>query len=250
MTNVCYCYLCRKKMILDLCPSPALYPFYRKEDDTVVVVDVFRASATMCAMLHNGATAVIPVADIEEAKQYKSAGFLVGAERKTRKCDFADFGNSPFDYTREIVAGKEVVFTTTNGTMAIEMGKESRRLFIGTFSNIDALADKCMESPGRIVVICAGWNNRVNVEDTLFGGAFAERLSKKADMTPGSDAVRIALTLWHQAKNDPLTYLRQSDHYQRLIDNSATGDAAYCLQENTVSVVPCYHKEEKKLRPQ
>jgi 2-phosphosulfolactate phosphatase len=237
-------------MILDLCPSPALYPFYRKEDDTVVVVDVFRASATMCAMLHNGATAVIPVADIEEAKQYKSAGFLVGAERKTRKCDFADFGNSPFDYTREIVAGKEVVFTTTNGTMAIEMGKESRRLFIGTFSNIDALADKCMESPGRIVVICAGWNNRVNVEDTLFGGAFAERLSKKADMTPGSDAVRIALTLWHQAKNDPLTYLRQSDHYQRLIDNHATGDAAYCLQENTVSVVPCYHKEDKKLRAQ
>ena len=237
-------------MILDLCLSPALYPYYQKENDTVVVVDVFRASATICAMLHNGAAAVIPVADIETARQYKSAGFLVGAERKTRKCDFADFGNSPFDYTREIVAGREVVFTTTNGTMAIEMGKESRRLFIGTFSNIDALADKCMESPGRIVVICAGWNNRVNVEDTLFGGAFAERLSKKADMTPGSDAVRIALTLWHQAKSDPLGYLRQSDHYQRLIDNSATGDAAYCLQENTVSVVPCYHKEEKKLRAQ
>ncbi len=237
-------------MILDLCPSPALYPYYRKENDTVVVVDVFRASATMCAMLHNGAAAVIPVADMEEARQYKLNGFLVGAERKTRKCDFADFGNSPFDYTPEIVAGREVVFTTTNGTMAIEMGKESRRLFIGTFSNIDALADKCMESRGRIVVICAGWNNRINVEDTLFGGAFAERLSKKADVTFGSDAVRIALTLWHQAKNDPLTYLRQSDHYQRLIDNSATGDAAYCLQENTVSVVPCYHKEEKKLRAQ
>ncbi len=143
-------------MILDLCLSPALYPYYQKENDTVVVVDVFRASATICAMLHNGAAAVIPVADIETARQYKSAGFLVGAERKTRKCDFADFGNSPFDYTREIVDGKEVVFTTTNGTMAIEMGKESRRLFIGTFSNIDALADKCMESPGRIVVICAG----------------------------------------------------------------------------------------------
>lgn len=237
-------------MILDLCLSPALYPYYRKENDTVIVVDVFRASATMCAMLHNGATAVIPVADIEEARQYKLKGFLVGAERKTRKCDFADFGNSPFDYTREIVGGREVVFTTTNGTMAIEMGRDSKNLLIGTFSNIDALVDKCMESSERVVVICAGWNNRVNVEDTLFGGAFAERLSGKTNLTIGSDAVRIALALWHQAKNDPLEYLRQSDHYQRLIDNHAIGDAAYCLQENTVSVVPCYHKEDKKLRAQ
>ncbi|HBG56816.1 2-phosphosulfolactate phosphatase [Proteiniphilum sp. UBA1028] len=237
-------------MILDLCPSPALYPYYQKENDTVIVVDVFRASATICAMLHNGAAAVIPVPDIEQAKHYKAAGFLVGAERKTRKCDFADFGNSPFDYKPEIVAGKEVVFTTTNGTMAIEMGQESKHLFIGTFSNIDALADKCMESSERIVVLCAGWNNRVNVEDTLFGGAFAERLSEKADITLGSDAVRIALTLWQQAKSDPLAYLRQSDHHQRLIDNGAEGDAAFCLRENTTTVVPGYLKEEKKLRRQ
>ena len=235
-------------MILELCPSPALYPYYRKENDTVVVVDVFRASATICAMLQNGAAAVIPVADIEEARQYKLNGFLVGAERKTRKCDFADFGNSPFDYTPEIVAGKEVVFTTTNGTMALETGRDSEHLFIGTFSNIDALAGKCMASSERIVILCAGWNNRVNVEDTLFGGAFAALLSKKTNLSLGSDAIRIALALWHQAKNDPLAYLRQSDHYQRLIDNHATGDAAYCLQENTVSVVPCYHKEDKKLR--
>ncbi len=235
-------------MILDLCPSPALYPYYQKVNDTVIVVDVFRASATMCAMLHNGAAAVIPVADIETARQYKSAGFLVGAERKTRQCDFADFGNSPFDYQREIVAGKEVVFTTTNGTMAIEMGQESKQLFIGTFSNIDALADKCPESSERIVVLCAGWNNRINMEDILFGGAFAERLSERSEVIFGSDAVRIALALWHQAKNDPLQYLKKSDHYQRLIDNGVESDASYCLQQNTVSVVPGYDKEEKKLR--
>ncbi|MDD4631016.1 MAG: 2-phosphosulfolactate phosphatase [Proteiniphilum sp.] len=235
-------------MILDLCPSPVLYPHYKKENDTVVVVDVFRASATMCAMLHNGAAAVIPVADIEEARRYKQEGFLVGAERKTRKCDFADFGNSPFDYIREIVTGKEVVFTTTNGTMAIEMGRDSKHLFIGTFSNIDALADRCMNSSDRIVIICAGWNSRINMEDTLFGGAFAEHLLKKNEVIFGSDAIRIALTLWQQAKGNPQGYLRQSDHYQRLIDNGAEGDVAYCLQKNTVSVVPCYHKEDNKLR--
>ncbi len=140
------------------------------------MVDVFRASATMCAILHNGATAIIPVADIEEAKRYKSEEFLVGAERDTRKCDFADFGNSPFDYIREKVAGKEIVFTTTNGTRAIEMGgSESKKLYVGTFSNIGALAEKCAEKSERVVIICAGWNNRVNIEDMLFGGAFAEK---------------------------------------------------------------------------
>jgi 2-phosphosulfolactate phosphatase len=241
-------YICEKKMILDLCPSPALYPYYRQEGDTVVVADVFRASATLCAMLHNGASAIITVADIEKAREYKSAGFLVGAERKTRKCDFADFGNSPFDYTRERVEGREVVFTTTNGTMAIEMGQNSKLLFIGTFSNIDALADQCLESSERVVVLCAGWNNRISMEDMLFGGAFAERLSEKGAVTADSDAVRIARVLWQQAKENPLGFLQQSEHYQRLIDNGAEEDAAYCLRENTVSVVPCYDKQDKKLR--
>ncbi|MBK5196004.1 MAG: 2-phosphosulfolactate phosphatase [Proteiniphilum sp.] len=235
-------------MTLDLCPSPALYPFYKKEKDTVIVVDIFRASTTMCTILHNGAAAIITVAGTEEARQYKSDGFLVGAERNTRKCDFADFGNSPFDYKRELVKGKEIVFTTTNGTMAIEMGQESRMLFIGAFSNIDALINRCMKDSGRIVLLCAGWNNRINMEDTLFGGAFAEKLSKKGDVTPGSDAIRIALELWQNAKNDPLAYLKKSDHYQRLINNGVENDAAFCLRQNTVTVVPLFNKADKKIR--
>ena len=127
-------------MILDICLSPALYPFYKKENDTVIVVDIFRACTTICAAFANGASAIIPVADIEEAKQYKLRGYPVGAERNTRKCDFADFGNSPFDYTQEKVKGKEIVFTTTNGTNAIEQSRGCKTLLIGAFSNINALA--------------------------------------------------------------------------------------------------------------
>lgn len=235
-------------MTLDLCPSPALYPFYKKENDTVIVVDIFRASTTMCAMLHNGAAAIITVADIDEARQYKSAGFLVGAERKTRKCDFADFGNSPFDYRHELVMGKEIVFTTTNGTMAIEMGQGSKMLYIGAFSNIDALVNRCMEDSERIVILCAGWKNRINMEDTLFGGAFAEKISEKSDVAWGSDAIKIAGELWQKAKNDPLAYLTQSDHYQRLIDNGVESDASFCLRQNTVSIVPSFNKADKKIR--
>lgn len=235
-------------MTLDLCPSPALYPFYKKENDTVIVVDIFRASTTMCAMLQKGAKAIIAVATTEAARQYKSDGFLVGAERNTRKCDFADFGNSPFDYSRELVQGKEIVFTTTNGTMAIEMGRNSRKLYIGAFSNIDALINRCMDDSERIVILCAGWNNRINMEDTLFGGAFAEKIPEMGVVTLGSDSIRIALELWQKAKNDPLAYLKQSDHYKRLINNGVESDAAFCLLHNTVSVVPEYNKTDKKIR--
>ena len=87
-------------MTIDICLSPTLYPYYQKQSDTVIVVDIFRATTTMCAAFHNGATAIIPVADIDLARKYKSEGFLVGAERNTRRVDFADFGNSPIEYTR------------------------------------------------------------------------------------------------------------------------------------------------------
>lgn len=235
-------------MILDICLSPALYPFYKKENDTVIVVDIFRACTTICAAFANGASAIIPVADIEEAKQYKLRGYPVGAERNTRKCDFADFGNSPFDYTQEKVKGKEIVFTTTNGTNAIEQSRGCKTLLIGAFSNIDALAKKCIEIGGRIVVVCAGWNNRINMEDTLFGGAFAEKLFNENPLKLDSDAVKIALELWQSAKHDLLNYLKDSEHYQRLIDNKAEGDAPFCLQQNTVNLVPYYDKVDKKLK--
>lgn len=235
-------------MELDICFSPALYPFYRKENDTVIVVDVFRASATLCAMLANGASAVIPVADIEEAKRYKSQGYLVGAERNARQCDFADFGNSPFDYTREKVAGKEVVFTTTNGTQAIDVAKKAKHLFVGTFSNIEALLQKTVEVAERVVILCAGWNNKANVEDTLFGGRFAEKLLEKTDVSLESDTVIMALELWQSAKDNPLDYLKNSEHYHRLIANGVESDAKYCLKENSVSIVPVYDKSSNRLR--
>lgn len=235
------------KVSLDICFSPALYPFYQKENDVVVVVDIFRATTTMCVAFANGAKSIISVADIELAKKYKSEGFLVGAERNARRVDFADFGNSPFEYSAEKASGKEIVFTTTNGTQAIDVAKNASHLFIGAFSNIDALIDKCVLSGNRVVILCAGWNNKVNIEDTIFGGFFAEKLSRKTDVAFESDAVRMAVELWNLAKNSPLEYLKNTDHYARLVANGVAGDAEFCLKENTVSVVPYYDKEKRKI---
>lgn len=234
-------------MKLDLCPSPALYPYYKTDHDTVIVVDVFRASATMCTMLNNGASAIIPVSDTDEAREYKSKGYLVGAERKTKKCDFADFGNSPFDYTPEKVQGREVVFTTTNGTRAIEAASDSKELLIGTFINIDALVERCIKTAERVVILCAGWNNRISIEDTLFGGAFAEKAMELTNVDLDSDSIRMTLELWHRVKNDLMGYIKVSDHYRRLVDNGAVGDTTYCLTPNSLSVVPVYNKSDRKI---
>jgi|SRR5690554_21391 len=234
-------------MTLDLCPSPALYKYYKSENDTVIVVDVFRASATMCTMLNNGASAIIPVPDSKTAKEYKLKGYLVGAERNTKKCDFADFGNSPFDYTAEKVKGENIVFSTTNGTRAIDEAKDCKELIIGTFPNISALADRCVKRAERVVVLCAGWNNRVNIEDTLFGGAFAEELSLKTDVEFNSDAIRMSYELWLKVKGNLKEFIQVSDHYKRLIKNEASGDADYCLTPNNISKVPVYNKIDGKI---
>ncbi len=240
-------YICKKNMKLDLCPSPALYSYYKSDCDTVIVVDVFRASATMCTILHNGASAIIPVSNTDEAKKYKSKGYLVGAERNTQKCDFADFGNSPFDYSSKRVQGREIVFTTTNGTRAIEAAGDSKELLIGTFINIESLAKRCVKTAERVVILCAGWNNRISIEDTLFGGAFAEKLMELTNVELESDSIKMMLKLWNLAKNDLMGYIKESDHYKRLVDNDAVGDAAYCLTPNSLSVVPVYNKAEGKI---
>ena len=95
-------------MKIDVCFSPALYPVYHNPEAIVVVVDVFRATTTMAAAFSNGVRSIRPVATVEEAEAYKAKGWLVGAERNVKRCGFADFGNSPFDYTAEKVSGKDL----------------------------------------------------------------------------------------------------------------------------------------------
>lgn len=235
-------------MKVDICFTPALYPYYSDgdSDKIVVVVDIFRATTTMCAALNNGARAIIPVASIEEAQAYKAKGYLVGAERNVKRCDFADFGNSPFDYTEDKVGGKEVVFTTTNGTQAIEMASAAGTLIIGAFSNIDAVADFCVGKQKDVIVLCAGWNNRFNIEDSLFGGALAKRLIDKG-YTSASDATQVALSMWEEARPDVRSYIDRTEHIKRLEANNLQDSVDYCLTEDTVDIVPVYNRETKKI---
>ena len=169
---------------------------------------------------------------------YKAKGWLVGAERNVKRCGFADFGNSPFDYTAEKVSGKDIVFTTTNGTRAITIAKSAFRVITGAFINLQAVAGYCVRHKRDVVVLCSGWQDKVNIEDTLFGGALTDALLNTGLYEAGSDAAVIARDMWTGNKANLLAYLDTTDHMGRLKANHLEDAVPYCLTLSITDKVP------------
>lgn len=204
----------------------------------MVVVDVFRATTTMAAAFHSGVRSIRPVATVEEAMDYKKKGWMVGAERNVKRCDFADLGNSPFDYTREKVCGRDIVFTTTNGTKAITVAKSAYRVITGAFVNLRSVADYCLGHRRDVVVLCSGWQDKVNIEDTLFGGALTDVLLASGEYRVASDAAVIAREMWTIHRGDLTAYISATDHAARLRANHLEDAIPYCLMLDVAPVVP------------
>jgi len=236
-------------MNIEICFSPVLYHYYtdKKQDRIVIIVDIFRASTTICTALNNGAKSIIPVVTIKEAEDYKSKGYTVGAERNVKRCRFADFGNSPLEYTTDKVKDKNIVLTTTNCTRAIKKAADSSALIIGSFSNISVVANYCIEEKKDVLILCAGWNNRFNIEDTIFCGALTKKLVTKGVYTATSDSSRAVLALWRNAEPDMWSYISRSEHVRRLETNGLEDSIAYCLSEDTTEVIPIYDKKTGSL---
>ncbi|GHT33987.1 putative 2-phosphosulfolactate phosphatase [Bacteroidia bacterium] len=225
-------------MKIDVCFSPLLYPRYHDPESIVVVTDIFRATTSIVTAFQNGVQSIRPVATVEEARAYKEKGWLVGAERNVRRCDFADFGNSPFDYTPEKVSGRDIVFTTTNGTKAITIARDAYQVVIGAFINLQAVADYCLSYQRDVVVLASGWEDKVNIEDTLYGGALTETLVATGKYQLATDAARITQEMWTTHKNNVRAYLKPTDHYARLLANHLEGSIDYCLSLSLTPKVP------------
>lgn len=229
---------------IDVCFSPALFPHYATEDSIVVIVDIFRATTSICAAFQNGASGIKTVASIEEAICWKEKGRLVAAERDTKKCSFADFGNSPFDFTSDKVAEKEIIFTTTNGTQAVEAAINAREIIIGAYSNISCVFRFLNSNNLNVIILCSGWNNRFCLEDTIFAGALSAILLESNSFAFKSDSVSAAIQLWQLAKPDLNNYICRTEHYDRLLKNGVENSVEYCLSFDTTTVLPRYIKSE------
>lgn len=223
---------------VEVCFSPALYEIYENREATVVVTDILRASSAIVTAFMNGVNNIIPVGTLEKAKELKDKGYMVAAERDGIVRDFADFGNSPYNFTPERVKGRDIVYSTTNGTQAIELASSGAQVLIGAYLNITALANYIVEQDRDLLVLCAGWKNKFNLEDTLFAGALAEKLLEHDHFYTICDSTVASLDLWSLAKDDLMGYIEKVAQRERLRKNKLDDVIEYCHTPNVTSVIP------------
>ena len=223
---------------LQVCLTPALIPLYKIEDYIVVVIDIFRATTSICYGIENGAKAIIPVSQVEECAAYldKEPTYLLAAERDGEIVAGFDFGNSPFSYTADKVAGKTIVLTTTNGTHALHLSRKAKKIVIGSFLNLTSICNWLNEQNENILLVCSGWKNNFNLEDTLFAGAVVEQL-KNGSFSPDDPAIA-ANDLYNLAANDLDGYLKKTSHSERLKQLGIERDIAFCLNVDTTTAIP------------
>lgn len=232
-----------QKNIVEVCFSPALYGYYENKDAIVVVVDILRASSAICTAFMNGAKKIIPVATLEEAKAMKDKGYMVAAERDGIVRDFADFGNSPFNFTKERVFENEIVYSTTNGTQAIQIASSGYQVLVGAFLNLQAIVDYLIKMDKDVLILCAGWKNKFNLEDTLFAGAVVDGLLNHSNFSTICDSSLAARDLWMVAKDNLIEYIQKAAQRHRLKKNNLDDVIDYCHTLNMSDIIPVYDKD-------
>lgn len=225
---------------IEVCFTPALYQHILTPPPfSVAVVDILRATTSICAAFQNQVKEIIPVPTTEEAMEYKNQGYLIAAERNGIKLDFADFGNSPDNFLAEQVRGKSIVYSTTNGTQTIKMVTNGCPVVIASFINISAVARFIAAQNKNTVILCAGWKNKFNLEDSVFAGALTQKLLDMG-MNMNCDSAQAAVDLWQNAKKDPLAYIQKAMHRERLKKLNLDSILDYCLTPDQTDIVPVF----------
>lgn len=221
---------------IDVCLSPDLMHLYPVHDRVVVVVDILRATSCMVTALAHGVQSIRPFADLEACRAMKAHGYFTAGERNGEKVEGFDFGNSPFEYMIEKLKGQRIAFTTTNGTQAIAKSQGAKEIIIGSFLNLTAVTEYLKRGNDSVLVVCAAWKGKVNLEDTLFAGALVENL--KDHIEPDCDAPLAAQRLYNLAKKDMVDFLKDSSHVKRLNRLHVDKDIAFCVTPDQYPVVP------------
>ena len=196
------------------------------------------AASAICAAFAHGVKSIIPVATIEEAREYQKKGFLAGAERKGKIVEGFDFGNSPYSYMKEELKGQEVVLSTTNGTKALDIAKDAEIVVVGSFLNLDAMCKWLEKQDKNILCLCSGWQDKFNLEDTICAGAICDYLVSTGKFTSIEDSSIAAKYLYLSAKDNYMGYLKSSSHRRRLKNLNLNEDIKYCLTPNQTDVIP------------
>ena len=207
----------------------------------MVIIDVFRATSTIAAALYNGAEKIIPVESVKGAIEIgEEMGAITAGERDGKIAEGLQYGNSPLEYPREFIGGRVLVLTTTNGTrllhMALKMG--ATEVITGAFANLDAVCHHLLAEGKNVILACAGWKDRVNMEDTRFAGAVVARV--RDYFTIHCDASLAAETLYTTNRANAWAFTQKTTHYHRLAAYGLEKDMEWCLTENLANVLVVY----------
>jgi 2-phosphosulfolactate phosphatase len=215
---------------IEVCFSPELIHLHEVTGKLVVVVDIFRATSTMVAALAHGVTEILPFADLEACRAMQSQGYLIAAERDGLTAPGFELGNSPVAYTGGAFAGRKLAMTTTNGTLAIEKSKGAAEVLIGAFPNLQATVTYIQSRDLDVLIHCAGWKGRFNLEDSLYAGALVQALGEShANREDGAIAME---SLFALVGGNLATYLSQAAHAKRLQNHGIEADIDFCLSLN------------------
>ena len=234
------------------CLSPSLLHLYDVRECIVVVIDVLRATSTIATVLHNGAKAIIPVDSVEKCISLgRGLECITAGERDGQVAEGLQYGNSSFEYPRTFIENKLLVLTTTNGTKLLHMAvaKGATEIITGSFLNLTAVCDYLAAQKKSVILACAGWKDRVNMEDTLFAGAVVSRIG--AHFHINCDSSEIAHCLYEQARGDLYEFMKKTNasHYHRLTAFGLEKDIRHCLIPDQANVLPHYRDERLVIDP-
>jgi len=220
---------------------------------TSVVIDALRATTTIITALENGAKEIIPVGTVEFAVKVSGGMFglqtLLGGERNTKKIEGFALGNSPLEYSQEVVTGKTVVLYTTNGTKAISKAKFSSKLFICAFSNISALAKHLVLLNQDVEIVCAGRLNNFSMEDSVCAGKLIIEIEKLNLDLILTDSAKASQALSKSFGKNILKMMKDTEHGKLLIENGFEEDLKFCSKLNNSIAIPYLNGQALKLLP-
>ncbi|MBW4426032.1 MAG: 2-phosphosulfolactate phosphatase family protein [Nostoc desertorum CM1-VF14] len=226
--------------------TPELTPT-GKAPECAIAVDVLRATSTIATVLAAGGEAVQVFSDldqlIEVSEKWPSEKRLRAGERGGAKVAGFELGNSPLDCTPELVQGRRLFISTTNGTRALQRVQDSPNLLAAALINRAAVVQFVLEKqPETVWIIGSGWEGSFSLEDTVCAGAIAHSILEKTTLSPeeiaGNDEVISAIALYSQWQDNLLGLLHQASHGQRLLRLDCHEDLKYCSQTDILDVLP------------
>ena len=217
----------------------------------VVVIDVLRASTTIAVALANGARAVIPFDSADEvvlrSKSFERSEVRLAAERKMLAVPGVDLGNSPVEFTREVLDGKTVLFATTNGTGALLAVQGAREVVVGAyvnFSAVSALLRAALRGGTDITIVCAGRDRQFSLEDAACAGRYVRFMAKHYPALAYNDAARTAAVLERRYADDLPRLFLDTEHGRALRDAGFGADLDLCASLDAFPVVPIYQDRQ------